>query len=348
MPTLSVISVTYNEARHVARLRQALRALDNPAGVRIEAILVDGGSADGTAAAARAAGFEQVIELPGASIPVCRNRGLQAATGEWIAFLDGDCEPASDWLERVRPLLERDEAVMLGWPAEPPSPMTWVQSAWLFHWRQKNPRVKDYHGVPAVRSEGFRMVTTRNLVLHRRVLDRIGSFNEELATGEDTDFAFRAYQAGVPVLGLPGLHVTHHGEPATLAAFFRQQLWHANRRSYEHIQRLSGGKVGGNAPRFTRLYLATALLALAGLAVAAAAAVPYAWGLMLVLPWLAVVAGPAALLSLRGRTLRPLPALCVLYAAYGLARSLDLLGFHPRKPSWKAPALPRPASGGSP
>lgn len=339
MPTLSVISVTYNEARHVGGLLQALRALHNPTGVRIEAILVDGGSRDGTADRARAAGFDQVLELPGASIPVCRNRGLQAAGGEWIAFLDGDCAPAPDWLEQARPLLERGEPLILGWPAEPPAPMTWVQSAWLFHWQKKNPRLEDYAGVPAVRHEGFRLVTTRNLLLHRAVLDRIGVFNEELTTGEDTDFAFRAYQAGIPVLGLPTLRVAHHGEPATLRAFYRQQLWHANRRSYEHIQRLSGGKVGGNAPRFTRLYLATALLGLGG--VAAAAALRSPWPLALVLPWLGLIAGPAALLSLRGRTLRHFAGLCVLYAAYGLARSLDLVGLHRQKPSWKsAPAQP--------
>ncbi len=334
MPTLSVISVTFNEARHVARLARALAELDNPAGVRIESILVDGGSPDGTAEEARRAGFSKVVELPGASIPVCRNRGLREATGEWIAFLDGDCAPARDWLERARPLLERGEALMLGWPAEPPEPRTWVQAAWLFHWQQKNPQLEYFAGVPAVRREGFRLVTTRNMILHRRVLDRIGGFNEELATGEDTDFAFRADQAGLPVLGLPTLRVAHYGEPATLGAFYRQQLWHANRRSYEHIQRLSGGKVGGNAPRFTRLYLATATLALTALLTALVTG--SGWWLAGLLPWLGLMAGPALLLSLRGRTLRHFPALCVIYAAYGLARSVDLLGHHRDKPSWKA------------
>jgi hypothetical protein len=28
--------------------------------------------------------------------------------------------------------------------------------------------------------------------------------------------------------------------------------------------------------------------------------------------------------------------LCILYAAYGLARSLDMLGFYRRKQSWKS------------
>ena len=56
-----------------------------------------------------------------------------------------------------------------GWPAEPPEPRTWVQAAWLFHWQKKNPRLESYAGVPAVRHEGFRLVTTRNLILQDRL-----------------------------------------------------------------------------------------------------------------------------------------------------------------------------------
>jgi hypothetical protein len=171
MPTLSVIAVTFNEARHVAGLWRALEALERPGDVRIEGILVDGGSGDGTAARAREAGFTKVVELPGASIPVCRNRGLREATGEWIAFFDGDCAPAADWLQQALPLFRRDEAILMGWPAEPPEPMTWVQAAWLFHWQKKNPHLEEYAGVSAVKTEGFRLVTTRNMALHRKALE---------------------------------------------------------------------------------------------------------------------------------------------------------------------------------
>ncbi len=92
---------------------------------------------------------------------------------------------------------------MLGWPARPPEPHTWVQAAWLFHWSQKNPHREQRLGRDVVTREGFRLVTTRNLILHRAVADQLGGFNEELTTGEDTDFAFRADQAGIPVLGCP-------------------------------------------------------------------------------------------------------------------------------------------------
>lgn len=332
--TLSIIAVTFNEARHIGSLKRALDMMRKPPGVRLESIVIDGGSRDGTVERAREAGFDQVIVLPGASIPVCRNKGLAVSSGEWIAFFDGDCEPAPDWLEQVLPLYERDLAFVAGWPARPPEPMTWVQSAWLFHWECKNTRVESFEGVPAVIREGFRLVTTRNMALHRAVLGAIAPFNEELTTGEDTDFAFRADRAGIPVLGLPALRVAHRGEPARYREWFRQQLWHANRRSYEHIRRLSGGRVGGNAPRFTMAYAGTLAAGLLGIMIAWSQRDPV-WA-CLILPWIALLALPAVLLSVRGRTFRYAPALIALYAGYGLARTIDLLGLHPQKPSWKS------------
>jgi GT2 family glycosyltransferase len=296
---------------------------------------VDGGSRDGTPALARAAGFDKIIETPGASIPACRNRGLKEAAGDWIAFLDADCEPAADWLEQAAPFLEKEAAIILGWPVEPPAPMSWVQAAWHFHWQNKNRVLEEYDGRMVVRREAFRLVTTRNMLLHKAVADRVGGFDERLATGEDTDFAFRAHLAGIPVLGVPKLRVVHHGEPATLSAFSRQQLWHANRLSYSRVFQ-SGQQAGRHAPLFTLLFAAGLLLLM--LAIPAGLLWPPA-GWLLALPLPVLVAGPAAWLCFKGRKLRFFPALCVLYFAYGLARAMDLAGLQREKKSWKSPPV---------
>ena len=329
---ISIVAVAFNEARHVARLQQSIARLVRPSDIAVESLLVDGGSTDGTAAFAVAAGFTRVLELPGASIPVCRNRGVAAATGTWIAFVDADCELAPDWLACAFPLMCRERPLLLGWPAAPPEPMNWLQRAWFIHWTCKNPAREDWHGVPVVRAEGFRLATTRNMLLHREVFDHLGGFNEQLHTGEDTDFAFRAYMAGIPVLGVPGLRVWHHAEPATLRQFFRQQLWHANRRSYEHIRRLSGGRIGGNAPRFTWLFLLCFAVALAGVVGAVSFSLAV---LVLLLPLLMLIFGPALLIGWRARKPTIVLPLGVIYFVYGLARSIDLLGWHRQKPSWK-------------
>lgn len=329
---VSFIVVVFNEAKALPKVKAAFDRLARPDGLRIETIAVDGGSRDDSVAVARSLGFDQVLELPGANIPVCRNAGLKAAHGDWIAFVDGDCVLDPSWLEHAARLLNRHPELILGWPASPPSPGTWVQEAWHAHWMNKNPALEDDAGEQVLKREGFRMITTRNMIFHRGVADRVGGFDENLATGEDTDFVFRATMAGIAAWGLPALRSVHLGEPDTLRKFYKQQVWHANRRAYAAILQKSGMTSGGNAPLFTAVFLAGALLALA--------AIPL--GVVHPLAWLGLLPLPGLVLLLSARTCRRarrgdlLLPLAVLYGAYGLARSLDLIGLSPHKPSWKA------------
>ncbi len=324
---LSIIVVTFNEAKRIARLKQSLDQLRLPAGIAVETILVDGGSSDGTAQAGREAGFTKVIEQPGASIPACRNRGVAESKGDWLAFVDGDCEAAPDWIEKAKPLLESAPTLILGWPARPPEPPTWVQKAWQVHWEHKNPQFERFLNATVVKQEGFRLVTTRNMILHRAAFESVGSFDERLPTGEDTDFVFRAYSAGIAVLGYPELKVVHHGEPATLGQFFRQQLWHANRTSFRQVLRRSGGRIGANAIVFTGAFALCLLIALIGICARA---------FWMATPLALLLLAPAVTIALRARQPGLALPLAILYAAYGAARVLDLAGIGRKKSSWKA------------
>jgi glycosyltransferase involved in cell wall biosynthesis len=340
MPLLSIIVVAFNERKHMPALTDALAKLRLPDGVETETIVVDGGSQDGTVAAARACEIKNILELPGANIPVCRNAGIAAAAGDWIAFLDGDCLPEPDWIEQALPFLSQAEPVIIGWPVEPPSPGTWVQRAWYLHWSHKNPHRETWNGREIVRHEAFRLLTTRNMLMNRHAAETLQGFDEKLPTGEDTDFVFRAYQRGFFVAGVPELRVHHLGEPATLRDFFRQQCWHANRSSYKKIMAESGGRVGGNAPRFTALYLGFLVLAIVGV-IASLIMGHTAMAAIHVLPWLGLILVPSARTAFRAKQPSAWPALAILYATYGWARTLDLLGFHRRKASWKSSPPPR-------
>lgn len=332
---VSFIIVSFNEAKALPLVKAALDRLEKPSGVETELVVVDGGSRDASVEVARKAGYDIVIERPGANIPTCRNAGLQTARGEWIAFVDGDCLLDPQWLVHAARLLSRHPALILGWPAAPPSPGTWVQRAWQTHWLNKNPRVELDGGEAVVKHEGFRLITTRNMIFHRSVATRIGGFDEQLATGEDTDFVFRASMAGIPAWGVPALGCIHLGEPATLRKFFRQQLWHANRRAYRAIAEKSGLKTGGNAPLFTALFLAGVILAAAGLLLAL---FNQRLGWLGIAPLLLLLGALAARTCWRARKPGHFIPLVILYATYGVARSLDLLGLAPHKPSWKTPA----------
>ncbi len=85
---ISCIIPVYNGELY---LREALDSIVAQTYRPLEIIVVDDGSQDGTAAVVAEYG-EQVHYLwqPNAGETAARNRGLDAAQGEWVAFLDAD------------------------------------------------------------------------------------------------------------------------------------------------------------------------------------------------------------------------------------------------------------------
>lgn len=328
---LSVLVVALNEERHIGLLMDALTKLAMPEHWRFETILVDGGSRDGTVELARAKGFDACLVHPGASIPVCRNLALRAARGHVFAFLDADCLPEPDWFRQALPWLLKEEPVMLGYPVQPPPAGNWIQRTWHAHWRHKHSVTAAADPEPVTR-DAFRLITTRNMLFNRALLDVVPEFDEALSTGEDTDFAFRATQAGCRVVALPALRVTHLGEPSTLRQYYRQQLWHANRKAYATIFRSTRGASGANAVFYTLAFLAALLLVVPGLILALLSS---PWYALLLAPIVLIPALPALLIADRANSPILFFQLTVLYFLYGLARSVDLLGLSPRKYSWK-------------
>ena len=92
MNVVSVVIPAYNAASTIARCLASVRAQDY---VDLEVIVVDDGSEDGTAEIAKKADGVHVLIQPNAGPASARNRGIAAASGEWIAFLDSD----EEWLD---------------------------------------------------------------------------------------------------------------------------------------------------------------------------------------------------------------------------------------------------------
>jgi glycosyltransferase involved in cell wall biosynthesis len=106
-PLISVIVPTLNAAAYLA---DALDSIAAQTYERREVVLVDGGSTDGTLELARRYGIEPV-QQNGAGLADAWNCGLEAATGELIAFLDSDDRWEPEKLEKqARVLASRPEA----------------------------------------------------------------------------------------------------------------------------------------------------------------------------------------------------------------------------------------------
>lgn len=87
-PQVSVVTVAY---QHREGLGSTLASVDEQSGVRLQSIVIDGGSADGTVEllAARTSPHETVhVSEPDAGIYDAMNKGLALATGDLVVFMN--------------------------------------------------------------------------------------------------------------------------------------------------------------------------------------------------------------------------------------------------------------------
>ncbi|MFH1723079.1 MAG: TIGR04283 family arsenosugar biosynthesis glycosyltransferase [Elusimicrobiota bacterium] len=96
----SIIVPVWNEARHIAPSLERLRAASPPE--RVEIVVVDGGSRDGTAQAARPRA-DRLVSLGAPNRGAQLHAGAEASSGDLLFFLHSDTRPPSDWCE----ILER-------------------------------------------------------------------------------------------------------------------------------------------------------------------------------------------------------------------------------------------------
>ena len=94
-PRVSVIVCTYNGARTLKGCLSGLAGLAYP---NFEVIVVNDGSTDDCAAIAGAFSC-RLITTPNRGLSSARNTGLEAASGEIVAYIDDDAFPDPHWLQ---------------------------------------------------------------------------------------------------------------------------------------------------------------------------------------------------------------------------------------------------------
>jgi glycosyltransferase involved in cell wall biosynthesis len=94
---ISVIVPFLNEEKHIEGCLNALLHQDRPEG-QYELIFVDNGSTDRSAEILRRSSRVRLLAEPERDPYLARNRGIQSARGEILAFTDADCRPDRAWL----------------------------------------------------------------------------------------------------------------------------------------------------------------------------------------------------------------------------------------------------------
>ncbi len=103
---ISVIIPAHNEEEYIGTAIDAL-FLQNFPRTDFEIIVVDNVSIDRTSVIAQQRGVDKVVFEACKGTNAARQRGLQEACGEIVAFLDADCIPPQDWLEKIYTTLHK-------------------------------------------------------------------------------------------------------------------------------------------------------------------------------------------------------------------------------------------------
>ena len=209
MTAISICVCTFRRPDALLRLLRSLGRLD-PATPAHEIIVVDNDAAMTAAPAirqARAEGLEvrSAVE-PWRGIARARNRSVEPAIGEYVAFIDDDEEAAPDWIVRLWDEVVRhcaDGGIGPVVPSfDPPTPR-WLAEGRFF----ERPRFP----TGTILRPGY--LRTGNALVRRRALMALpGPFDEryDLGGGEDTDLFARLIHAGARFIAVDDAVVYEH------------------------------------------------------------------------------------------------------------------------------------------
>jgi glycosyltransferase involved in cell wall biosynthesis len=191
VPRVSVIIPTYNRA---VLVQEAVASVLAQTYRDFELLVVDDGSTDGTLKAlAPFTGKIKVLSLPARrGVSGARNAGIAGAQGEWLAFLDADDLWLPGKIARQLAFMEDNPRLLLNQTEE-----IWVRRGL----RVNPPRSHVKAGGDLfLRSLERCLVSPSAVVLHRRLLDEHGGFDEALPAAEDYDLWLRLtwrYEVGL-------------------------------------------------------------------------------------------------------------------------------------------------------
>jgi O-antigen biosynthesis protein len=210
-PKVSIIVCARNGADTLRWCLEGMGGIDYP---DYEVIVVDDGSDDDTGTIARECGYPP-ITTPNRGLSSARNTGLEAASGEIVAYIDCDARPDRDWLRYLAASFRATGHAGIGGPNLPP-PDGWIAGC-----------VANAPGGPVhvlLSDREAEHIPGCNMAFLRQRLVDVGGFDPRFrAAGDDVDICWRLQENG-ETLGFSAGAVVWHRARDTVRAYWRQQL----------------------------------------------------------------------------------------------------------------------------
>ena len=197
-PVVSIILPHFNDLENLGLCLSLLRAQTFNQS-QFEIIVADNNSQCGLTAVKRVCeGTARVVSAPIQGASEARNAGVLAARGQILGFIDSDCRPAPEWIERgVRALSDADVVGgRVKVSVDNPNRLT-AAEAYELAFAFNNRRYVEQHGYS----------TTANMFVAREVFTKVGLFRAVVS--EDVDWGKRATALGLRLRYVGDAVVSH-------------------------------------------------------------------------------------------------------------------------------------------
>ena len=200
-PKISVVIPAYNAERYLREALESVLAQHYPA---LDILVIDDGSADGTAGVAQSVAGVRYVRQENAGAAAARNHGVRLAEAEWIAFLDADDLWTEGKLSRQSQVLREKPGIdiVLGQGEQFISPELDAEAA---------ARIQ----CPPGSQPGY---LPSAMLVRKASFEKVGGFDTKLSVGEFIDWYSRAEEKGLRTEMLPQvvfrrrLHAANQGQ----------------------------------------------------------------------------------------------------------------------------------------
>jgi GT2 family glycosyltransferase len=210
-PRFSVVVCTFNGAKTIRDCLAALAQLDYP---NYEVIVVNDGSTDETERIVQEYNV-RLITTTNEGLSRARNVGREAATGEFVAYIDDDAYPDQNWLCYLADSFARTNHVAIGGPNVEPPDDSLIATC-----------VANAPGGPVhvlLSDELAEHLPGCNIAFRKSALEAISGFDPSFrVAGDDVDVCWRLQERGGTLGFSPAAMVWHHARDS-VRKYWQQQ-----------------------------------------------------------------------------------------------------------------------------